>query len=175
MKLDNVLGLISMSKLDFPHYLAGGCVRDILMGVVPKDYDVVVVLPSYMQDYRIAFSEVARYALDWRELGAAVTVYETYGLSDGISIEPGTFSDRLWCCLKVEVMGITMDFLYTKSPDIETHIKRHDCNLNQVYFKDGAIVGSIPDSLEWNPDAVLTQERKDYIQGKFDEYIKRTR
>lgn len=175
MKLDNVLGLINMSELDFPHYLAGGCIRDILMGVVPKDYDVVVVLPSYMQDYRLSFSEVERYAQDWRELGAAVTVYEAYGLSDGISIEPGTFSDRLWCCLKVEVMGITIDFLYTKSPDIETHIKRHDCNLNQVYFKDGVIVGSIPDSLEWNPDAVLTQERKDYIQGKFDEYIKRTR
>lgn len=175
MELSKVLNLIGMSDLDFPHYLAGGCVRDTLMGVEPKDYDVVVVLPSYMQDYRMSFSEVERYALDWRELGAAVTVYEAYGLSDGISIEPGTFSDRLWCCLKVEFMGITMDFLYTKSPDIETHIKRHDCNLNQVYFKDGAIVGAIPDSLEWNPDAVLTQERKDYIQGKFDEYIKRTR
>ena len=175
MELSKVLSLISMSDLDFPHYLAGGCVRDTLMGVEPKDYDVVVVLPSYMQDYRVSFSEVERYALDWRELGAAVTVYEAYGLSDGVSIEPGTFSDRLWCCLKVEYIGITMDFLYTKAPDIETHVKRHDCNLNQVYFKDGAIVGSIPDSLEWNPDAVVTQERRDYIQGKFDEYIKRTK
>ena len=175
MELSKVLNLIGMSDLDFPHYLAGGCVRDTIMGVEPQDYDVVVVLPSYMQGYKMAFSEVKRYELDWRELGAAVTVSEAYDLSDGISIEPGTFSDRLWCCLKVEFMGITMDFLYTKSPDIETHIKRHDCNLNQVYFKDGVIVGSIPDSLEWNPDAVLTQERKDYIQGKFDEYIKRTK
>lgn len=175
MELQKVLSLISMSDLDFPHYLAGGCVRDTLMGVEPKDYDVVVVLPSYMQDYRMSFREVERYAQDWRELGAVATVHEAYGLSGGISIEPGTFSDRLWCCLKVGFMGITMDFLYTKSPDIETHIKRHDCNLNQVYFKDGAIVGSIPDSLEWNQDRVLTQERKDYIQGKFDEYIKRTR
>lgn len=175
MELQKVLSLISVSNLDFPHYLAGGCVRDTLMGVEPKDYDVVVILPSYMQDYRRAFSEVDRYALDWRELGAAVTVHEAYGISDGVSIEPGTFSDRLWYCLKVEYMGITMDFLYTKAPDIEIHIKRHDCNLNQVYFKDGVIVGSIPDSLEWNPDAVLTQERKDYIQGKFDEYIKRTK
>ena len=175
MELSKVLNLIVMSVLDFPHYLAGGCVRDTLLGVEPKDYDVVVVLPSYMQDYRMSFSEVERYALDWQELGAAVTVYVAYGLSDGVSIEPGTFSDRLWCCLKVECMGITMDFLYTKAPDIETHVKRHDCNLNQVYFKDGAIVGSIPDSLEWNPDAVVTQERKDYIQGKFDEYIKRTK
>ena len=175
MELSKVLNLIGMSDLDFPHYLAGGCVRDTLMGVEPKDYDVVVVLPPYMQDYRMSFREVERYALDWRELGAAVTVYEAYGLSDGISIEPGTFSDRLWCCLKVEFMGITMDFLYTKSPDIETHIKRHDCNLNQVYFKDGIVVGSIPDHLEWNPAREVTQERKDYIQGKFDEYIKRTR
>ena len=175
MELQKVLNVISLSNLDFPHYLAGGCVRDALMGVEPKDYDVVVVLPSYMQDYSIAFSVVERYALDWRELGATVTMYDAYGLSDGVSIEPGTFSDRLWCCLKVEYMGTTMDFLYTKALDIEAHVKRHDCNLNQVYFKDGAIIGSIPDSLEWNPDAVVTQERKDYIQGKFDEYIKRTK
>lgn len=175
MELQKVLSLISTSDLDFPHYLAGGCVRDTLMGVQPKDYDVVVVLPEYMQSYAESFGHVEAYAYNWRELGAAVIVYEAYGISDGVSIEPGTFSDRLWCCLKVKFMGITIDFLYTKSPDIETHIKRHDCNLNQVYFKDGVIVGSIPDSLEWNPDAVLTQERKDYIQGKFNEYIKRTR
>lgn len=175
MELSKVLNLISMSDLDFPHYLAGGCVRDTLMGIEPKDYDVVVVLPEYMQSYEDSFGHVEDYAHHWRELGAAVTAYEAYGLSDGINIEPGTFSDRLWCCLKVEFMGITMDFLYTKSPDIETHIKQHDCNLNQVYFKDGAIVGSVPASLEWNPDRAVPQERKDYIQGKFDEYIKRTR
>ena len=175
MELQKVLNLISLSDLDFPHYLAGGCVRDTLMGVEPKDYDVVVVLPEHMQSYEASFAHVYDYAHHWRGLGATVTVYEAYGLVDGTPVDPCSFSDRLWCCLKVEFMGITMDFLYTKSPDIETHIKRHDCNLNQVYFKDGVIVGSIPDSLEWNPDAVLTQERKDYIQGKFDEYIKRTR
>ena len=175
MELQKVLSLISMSDLEFPHYLAGGCVRDTLMGVEPKDYDVVVVLPEHMQSYEASFAHVYDYAHHWRELGATATVYEAYGLVDGTPVDPCSFSDRLWCCLKVECMGIIMDFLYTKSLDIETHIAGHDCNINQVYFDGCTIVGSIPDKLEWVTGEVLRPGRKEYMQGKFDEYIKRTR
>lgn len=150
-------------------YLAGGCVRDTLYGVEPKDYDAI--LPCGAMIYEEAFELTEDIARVFWSLGWKVEVYQSYGRIDGADVNPTSFQAMFLSCIKVSNKHCTIDLLISKEDNIEDHVLRHDCNMNMVWF-DGADIKwehkgleAKVDTLVFNPD--VCQERQQYMTTKF--------
>lgn len=122
-------------------YIAGGAVVDSLYGKEPKDYDLVLPLPStvaYHEDCGnpdvVAHKMIEGFAHDFGRLGFSVKVYQSYGLNTGEEINDTSFQAMFYSCMKVQMGNCQLDILLSKADCIEEHVKRHDCNMNMVWF-----------------------------------------
>lgn len=153
-------------------HLAGGCVRDTLMGVTPKDYDFVITEFSEDSDAFI-FSLMTHISGAISSMGLGRSeVYQAYESCQPpeFDVNPGSFTEMFNGCMKVTLKGndepIHVDILFSKYPTIEEHIKQHDCNANMVYLNDaGEIVGSKVDELIFR--AGICPERIRYMTEKW--------
>lgn len=112
--------------------LVGGCVRDTLYGVTPKDYDAVICMGDSSESYCHGMIEDIAYR--FRALDFKVELYQSYGLHEGEVINPTSFQAMFYSCLKVTMKNCQVDILLSKADTIEEHVKRHDCNMNMVWF-----------------------------------------
>lgn len=154
----------------FDGYLAGGCVRDTLMGVSPKDYDFIITTESD-EDCSVIHSYMKEISSHLSGMGfGKPTVYQAYDSCEGNEVQPNHFQYMFSGCMKVTLAGygspIHVDILFSKYPTIEEHIKHHDCNANMVYLNDaGEIIGSKVDELIFR--AGICPERIRYMTEKW--------
>lgn len=152
--------LQEMTKL--PVFLAGGCVRDELYGVIPKDYDAIIPysgldLGEVHELMRILSERFAR-------AGIKSSVYQAYDQANSGSLT--SFQKMFQGCMKVEFSWGDVDLLFSTFDDIDVHVANHDCNLNQVYLdQDGNIIGERVSELKFIEG--ISDERKAYMQDKF--------
>lgn len=153
--LKKINGIVrGISGDDF--FIVGGAVRDTLYGAEPKDYDCVLCAP-YMDEVD-AHHYLERLAEDFAMLGCGVRVYQSYGLNLGEEVNPTSFQAMFLGCMKVSMNHCELDILISSEKDIRAHVKRHDCNMNMVWF-DGQDIrwehgGLVPkvETLVFHPD-----------------------
>lgn len=153
---------------------AGGAVRDALYGKEPKDYDMVLPVGSLSDEAAHAIIETV--ARDFNNIGCSTAVYQSYGINLGEEINPTSFQAMFLSCMKVSMKHCQLDLLLSKSQTIQEHVKKHDCNMNMVWFdgKDirwehGGITPYVP-VLEFNPD--VCDKRIAYMDKKRHELIR---
>lgn len=113
-------------------YIAGGAVVDTLYGKTPKDYDLV--LPLGMADDSEAHQCIESFSEVFSRLGCTTKVYQSYGINMGEEINDTSFQAMFYSCMKVQMGNCQLDILLSKADCIEDHVKRHDCNMNMVWF-----------------------------------------
>lgn len=129
--LKKITGIVrSISGNDF--FIVGGAVRDTLYGVEPKDYDCVLCAP-YMDEVD-THHYLEKLAENFRWIGCGVKVYQSYGLNLGEEVNPTSFQAMFTGCMKVTMQNCELDILISSEEDIRKHVKRHDCNMNMVWF-----------------------------------------
>nr|DAP74219.1 MAG TPA: Nucleotidyltransferase [Caudoviricetes sp.] len=171
--LKKVYNLVySVTGLQF--FPAGGAVRDALYGKEPKDYDMV--LPVGNICWSQAFQIMEDAAKDLRNIGCGVMIYQSYGMESGEEINHTSFQAMFLSCMKVSMKHCQLDLLLSKSPTIQDHVKKHDCNMNMVWFdgKDirwehGGVTPYVP-VLEFNKD--VCDKRIQYMDKKRHELIR---
>lgn len=134
--LKKIHGLVR-AVTDEEFFIAGGAARDTLYGVEPKDYDCVVCLPEYDEVSAFYLLDSLSEKFSW--MGAATKVYQSYGLNLGEEVNPTSFQAMFWGCMKVSLKHCELDILISKASTISEHVKRHDCNMNMVWFDGGEI------------------------------------
>lgn len=152
--------------------LAGGCVRDVLHGKVPKDFDAILCLDSYSYSY--AFSVVESISPALSRAGWSSACYIAYGINPGTVVSPGAFEETFLACMKAtSPEGLDVDLLLARSPHIADHCILHDCNVNMVWLdssKEGGYGGvRLPASkLEFRPG--INPDRVKYMTNKLRAY-----
>lgn len=129
-KIRDILELLEHSRPAHCELLvAGGACRDILVGVEPKDYDVLVDIRDY--SYEAAFTYMSRWASNMRTSGIGVDVYEAYG---HVSNPENHFNRMYNLCAKVVLLdGTLLDLLFVKETLLGT-VASFDSNVNRVYY-----------------------------------------
>lgn len=153
-------------------HLAGGCVRDTLQGINPKDYDFVITQLANETDSCVfgCMSDISE-SVSELSLGRS-EIFQAYGEGDCNS----DFTQMFKGCMKLtlthtcsatnEQHTFNVDVLFSNYPTIEEHIEQHDCNANMVYLNDaGEIVGSKVDELIFL--AGICPERIRYMTEKW--------
>lgn len=130
----NILQALIQGMTGCEFILAGGCVRDTLHGVQPKDYDAVLCIgPDTTPDevfYLCTIISERLNSLDWDS-----EVYQAYGLNEGEQIAEGDFRQTFLECIKTtRPNGDKIDLLFSRAPSIDKHVLLHDCNLNMVWL-----------------------------------------
>lgn len=150
----------------FAGYLAGGCVRDTLLGVTPKDYDYLVHLPNASEEDVFRHLETLSKLLSFE--GFSSSLFLAYGQCEGNV--PNNFLEKFLGGMNIKMFGKSVDLLITRAPTKDT-VALFDCNLNMVYFDpvSETIVGQLPDKLEFA--AWVDDQRKAYILGKWAKYL----
>lgn len=159
--------LRSITGLEYV-YLAGGCVRDTLYGVIPKDYDAIVIGYECIVE---VFHKMKEISSALSQIGIKSEVYQAYGVADGRELPPGSFSECFLGCMKIHLtyygMPIEVDLLFSVKDTIGEHIKLHDCNANMVYLDDdGNIIGERVSKLEFRDG--IDPERVRYMTEKWN-------
>lgn len=149
--------------------VAGGCVRDMLMQVEPKDIDCLVHLPAYC-NHSEAFFIAEEMSVDLSIAGIPSQIYQAYETAEGALDDPNAFDARWLCCMKVQIPALPeIDILFPVGGDPVAAVQEFDCNLNMVYFDGDNVVGELPTELVWNRE--VTEERRAKMQAKFDAYM----
>lgn len=154
---------------DEEFFIVGGAVRDNLYGVEPKDYDCV--LCGHDMGVVEAYELLQDLAYGFRTLGHGVKIYQSYGLNLGEQVNPTSFQAMFLGCMKVSMEHCELDILISSEKDIQSHVKRHDCNMNMVWFDGKGIQwehgGNTPmvDVFESNPD--VSPERSHRMYAKW--------
>lgn len=157
-------------------FLAGGCVRDVAAGIVPKDYDCIILNDEADPwDEPSSFALAERIARDCREMGASVAIYQAYGNAAGADAHDLTgrtrdFDDNIWCGIHVQFGDDTpYDILLSRHQDIDGVMDSFDCNWNQQFIGDKV-------HLYWRGknELVFTGKplrdgREEYIRNKYNE------
>lgn len=165
MKNDNVVAgllVIVTEVLDLPAYLAGGCVRDYVHGIKPKDYDFLIPNTENLDpaDVFHVMSGISEQVSRWG-LGSSC-IYQGYDQS------VDDFNDHCLGAMSVKCNGGTsFDLIFRKEPTLEAAIDFFDCNMNKYWYDHVAdkIHGSFPEELEFRP-GILTS-RIEYMREKF--------
>ena len=148
----------------YPFFIAGGAVRDTLYGVEPKDYDCVLCMPDWSEEE--AFHYLEDMSCRFNTLGATTKVYQSYGLNMGESVNPTSFQAMFLGCMKVQMKRCQLDILISRAPTLQEHVKKHDCNMNMVWFNGDRICWehggdtAKVDTLVFNPDVVEERVRR---------------
>lgn len=140
-------------------YIAGGAVVDTLYGKEPKDYDMVLCVgEGDAEKDTEAHHLIVRLSGMFSSLGFTTKVYQSYGINMGEDINETSFQAMFYSCMKVQMGNCHLDILLSRADCIEDHVKRHDCNMNMVWF-DGQDIrwehgGKEPkvETLVFNPD-----------------------
>lgn len=144
-------------------FLAGGCVRDTIYGVEPKDYDFVILDRGW--DHADVFEHMSLLSNRLSRQGIRSEVYQAYEQAN--SGELSSFQKMFYGCMKVYFPFGEVDVLYSTFNDIDVHVANHDCNLNECYLgKDGVVVGERVARLVFIKG--VSYERKRYMSHKFD-------
>ncbi|AZF94075.1 nucleotidyltransferase [Pectobacterium phage Clickz] len=152
--------------------LAGGCVRDVLHGKEPKDFDAVLCLGT--DDYAYAFAMVTDISAALSFMGWKSACYIAYGVNTGSEIAPGAFEETFLACMKTTSPdGLDIDLLFSRKPHIGDHCILHDCNVNMVWLDETKVDGyggvRLPASkLEFRPG--INSERVKYMKNKMSTY-----
>ncbi|APU03047.1 nucleotidyltransferase [Pectobacterium phage PP81] len=127
--------LRSVVSVGFDFALAGGCCRNTVFGLTPKDYDVVIILNDpECRTYKGAFALI-------KELSAAISIMG--GSSRSIcAYGAGEFGERHLALLKVSYGGDEYDLLIEPVANVKEAVDAFDCNINQLIFVNG--LGIIP-------------------------------
>lgn len=151
--------------------VAGGCVRDTLMKVLPKDIDCLVYLPPHYthQDVFALATEMSELLYNASNGSITSQIYQACDKEDE-SLDDSNALDARWlCCMKVQIPALPeIDILFPVGGDPIAAVQAFDCNLNMVYFDGDKIVGELPTELVWNRE--VTEERRAKMQAKFDAY-----
>lgn len=117
-----------------PFFIAGGAVRDTLYGVIPKDYDCVLCLGN--ETHSEAFTLMEKLSTAFRLEGLSTRIYHAYGVctDPDEGIEPNSFQDMFYTCMKVQMKHCQLDILLSKHNYMSEHVQQHDCNMNMVWF-----------------------------------------
>lgn len=143
--------------------LAGGCVRDVSVGVAPKDYDAVLCCGEMddMEAYALLKDHVMRFQ---RLLDASVEIYMAYG--EGKVLDG--FSERLYACGKVKLPnGYEIDLLLDKATNMVDVVSGYDCNMNQVYLTATGPSQEFPKELVFTKGRITGEVRDTYMREKF--------
>lgn len=152
--------------------LAGGCVRDVLHGKEPKDFDAVLCLGT--NDYAHAFGIVSDISASLSFMGWKSCCYVAYGINTGTEIPVGAFEETFLACMKTtSPEGHDIDLLFSRKPHIADHCVLHDCNVNMVWLDDTKTSGyggvRLPAAkLEFRPG--INIERVKYMKDKLRSY-----
>ncbi|QGF19793.1 tRNA nucleotidyl transferase-related protein [Pectobacterium phage MA1A] len=119
--------LRSVVPTNFHFALAGGCCRNELFGLPPKDYDVVVILadPS-MRNHKGAFTLIKELSNTISIMGGSSRCICAYGT--------GEFGERHLALLKVTFEGDEYDLLIEPVATIKEAVDAFDCNINQLIW-----------------------------------------
>lgn len=153
-------------RLGFPTVLAGGAVRDLLHGLVPKDYDLFFVQGNGALD-SLGFHSI-KYRISTIADGGIVQEHQDYN----------EVHNTLVYVYKFEYLGRPFDVIELEevySP--EDVVSTFDLNLNQVWLTPDGYFGMLPDnpiitdevSLTMNPDRP-SKERVQKLAERFPEY-----
>ena len=164
INLQNLLRNLTGQRVN----LAGGCIRDTLYGVVPKDYDAIVLGYDCVVETFHVMSGISR-VLD--DMGIKSEVYKAYGVAESRELAPGAFSESFLGCMKIHLtfggVPCDVDLLFSVADTMEEHVQLHDCNANMVYLDDdGNIVGDRVSKLEFRDG--IDPERVRYMTEKWN-------
>lgn len=135
IKLLKKIHCLVESITDETFYIAGGAVVDSLYGKEPKDYDLVHCMGNSIGDEESeAHALIERLSCAFSNLGFSTKVYQSYGFNMGEEISDTSFQSMFHSCMKVQVGNCQLDILLSKAGCIREHVKRHDCNMNMVWF-----------------------------------------
>lgn len=149
-----------MTVINTEGFLAGGCVRDTLYGVEPKDYDFVILDRGW--NHADVFEYMSSLSNRLSCLSIKSEVYQAYEQANSSS-----FSNMFYGCMKVHFDFGEVDILFSVFKDIDVHVANHDCNMNECYLgEDGIIVGERVSELKFIPG--VSEERQLYMRHKFD-------
>lgn len=116
-------------------YIAGGAVVDSLYGKEPKDYDLVLCMgEGDAEKDTEAHHLIEHLSRQFSNLGLSTKVYQSYGVNFGEEINDTSFQAMFYSCMKVQMGNCQLDILLSKAACIEDHVKKHDCNMNMVWF-----------------------------------------
>ena len=131
-KICDILELLELSKPSHCELLvAGGACRDILVGIEPKDYDILVDIRDY--SYEAAFEYMSKWAsnISASNVGKEIVICEAYGHAN---IPKNDFNQRYNLCAKVVLQdGTHVDLLFVKGTLLGT-VASFDSNVNKVYY-----------------------------------------
>lgn len=151
-----------------PAFVAGGAARDGMLGVEPRDYDIVIVgketvlsASVYQMLYMLGASKLDDYGADYR------------GGLDGSNL-----GSRIKWVVSAELEGSRFDIImygdHIRPDSIEEHVELFDCNLNFFYYSEcGQRVEGTTKS--WQPGEVVKftklcdypYQRRIYLQQKY--------
>lgn len=113
-------------------YIAGGAVVDALYSKEPKDYDLVLCMGDVEETE--AHHLIEDLSCKFSRLGFTTKVYQSYGINMGEEVNDTSFQAMFYSCMKVQMGNCQLDILLSKANYIQEHVKRHDCNMNMVWF-----------------------------------------
>lgn len=150
-------------------YLAGGCIRDTVLGFLPKDFDFVIPNPSGWEDHAEVFHRMSVISGTLSLAGIPSSVYAAYEEhTDEYTNTGNDFQDMFLGCMKVSLHGREVDILFSKYKTIEEHIDMHDCNLNQVWLGEDGYVRrqeNLAQPLTFREG--IGEERQEYMRRKY--------
>lgn len=131
-KICDILELLERSRPSHCELLVvGGACRDILVGIEPKDYDILVDIRD--DSYEAAFAYMSRWAsnISASNAGMEIAICEAYG---HCSNPENHFNQTYNLCAKVVLMdGTLVDLLFVKGSLMGT-VASFDSNVNKVYY-----------------------------------------
>ncbi len=125
--------------------LAGGALRDYLVGKEPKDLDILVQLPKGLAEYDAHVFDLARdLSVRFCAIGAASEIYAAYGNEGG---ELNHFQQHYSLCMKVRGwLPYDVDLLFLREGEtIPEVVSTFDTNLNRMFTLIDGDVKILPD------------------------------
>lgn len=147
--------------------LAGGCVRDASVGVVPKDYDAVLCCGTISDAEAFAKLEAHAKAFARHIPGTYVEIYMAYGQGNDGTLDG--FAERLYACGEVKLPdGLEIDLLLDRADTMDKAVAGYDCNMNKVYLTSRGASQELPAELVFSSGRITSQARDLYMREKFE-------
>ena len=123
-------------------YFAGGCIRDVLRGRDPKDFDLLIPCNSEATEqsvYGSASSFMQWLYQDLNSLGYAPTleIYHAYGQTSQNVDKFNDFNERLFMAGTItDVAGHSVDLLFSRYGNISDAVSTFDTTMNHLWLDE---------------------------------------